>query len=94
MEPHLSGQASLRACIRPGAEGDPWRPPKPPWRTCGIELVAKVKWWNTEGRFIGPKAPEVRQFMLDPDNYELQLRGSIVQRVRSYRTGTFHQNPA
>jgi len=31
-----------------------------------------VTWWNQSGRFFGEKAPEVRQFMLDPNNYELQ----------------------
>ena len=29
-------------------------------------------WWNSNGRFKGPKAPEVRQFMTDPDNYEFE----------------------
>jgi hypothetical protein len=33
-----------------------------------------VNWWNAEGRNYGPKSPEVRQWMLDPNNYELQLR--------------------
>lgn len=31
-----------------------------------------VKWWNTEGRLkYRPKSKEVRQWMLDPNNYEL-----------------------
>jgi hypothetical protein len=30
-----------------------------------------VKWWNEEGRKYGPKSAEVRKWMLDPDNYEL-----------------------
>lgn len=33
-----------------------------------------VSWWNSTGRFYGAKAPEVRQFMLDSDNYILQPR--------------------
>lgn len=33
-----------------------------------------VTWWNEVGRFYGPKSPQVRQFMLDPDNYILQPR--------------------
>jgi len=31
-----------------------------------------VSWWNETGRFYGPKSPEVRQFMLDPNNYKLE----------------------
>ena len=33
-----------------------------------------VSWWNSTGRFYGAKAPEVRQFMLDSNNYILQPR--------------------
>jgi filamentous hemagglutinin len=38
--------------------------------------VDAVTWWNEVGRFHGAKAPEVRQFMLDSDNYILQLSGA------------------
>jgi hypothetical protein len=34
-----------------------------------------VRWWNQEGRFYGAKSREVRQFMLDPKNYTLELSG-------------------
>jgi hypothetical protein len=30
-----------------------------------------VKWWNDTGRQYGAKSPEVRQWMLDPNNYTL-----------------------
>ena len=30
-----------------------------------------VTWWNSTGRGFGAKAPEVRQWMLDPQNYTL-----------------------
>jgi hypothetical protein len=30
-----------------------------------------VKWWNQTGRQFGPKSPEVREWMLDPNNYTL-----------------------
>lgn len=33
--------------------------------------VDAVKWWNDEGRYYGPKSPEVRDFMKNPDNYEI-----------------------
>lgn len=31
-----------------------------------------VNWWNAEGRKHGAKSPEVREWMLDPNNYELE----------------------
>lgn len=31
-----------------------------------------VHWWNTEGRKYGAKSPEVRKWMRDSKNYELQ----------------------
>ncbi|HVE86685.1 MAG TPA: GH-E family nuclease, partial [Myxococcales bacterium] len=34
--------------------------------------VDAVKWWNETGRFYGPQSPEVRQWMLDPNNYHLE----------------------
>jgi hypothetical protein len=34
--------------------------------------VDAVRWWNSTGKYFGPKDPRVRAFMLDPDNYELQ----------------------
>jgi filamentous hemagglutinin len=36
--------------------------------------IDAVTWWNSIGRFFGPKSPQVRQFMLDPNNYQLQPR--------------------
>jgi filamentous hemagglutinin len=33
-----------------------------------------VTWWNATGRFYGAKSTEVRQFMLNSDNYFLQQR--------------------
>jgi hypothetical protein len=34
-----------------------------------------VKWWNDTGRQYGAKSPEVRQWMLNPDNYTLDYYG-------------------
>lgn len=34
--------------------------------------IDAVTWWNQTGRFLGPKSPGVREFMLNPDNYALQ----------------------
>lgn len=38
-----------------------------------------VTWWNSSGRYTGPKSQTVRDFMLDSNNYSLQL-GSINRR--------------
>lgn len=35
-------------------------------------IIDASVWWNSNGRFKGPKAPEVLTFMKDPDNYELE----------------------
>lgn len=35
-------------------------------------IVDASTWWNSNGRFIGPKAPEVIAFMRDADNYEFE----------------------
>ena len=34
--------------------------------------VACVTWWNKDGKHYGPRSPEVRSWMLDPNNYELE----------------------
>ena len=38
-------------------------------------IVDAVSWWNQTGRHFGAKAPEVRNFMLDSNNYKLEPRG-------------------
>jgi hypothetical protein len=47
--------------------------------------IPVVTWWNRTGRLHGERAAEVRQFMLDPNNYILQPRSinrSMGARVR------------
>ncbi len=34
--------------------------------------IDAVKWWNETGRYYGPRSKEVREWMLDPNNYELE----------------------
>ena len=34
--------------------------------------VDAVTWWNNIGRFLGPKSKEVREWMMNPDNYYLE----------------------
>ncbi|MED4402851.1 GH-E family nuclease [Metabacillus fastidiosus] len=34
-------------------------------------ITDAVSWWNSTGRYYGPKSPEVRDWMRDPDNYVL-----------------------
>lgn len=36
--------------------------------------IDAVAYWNNVGRFHGPKSQEVRDWMLDADNYEIQPR--------------------
>ncbi|MCC2591913.1 HNH/ENDO VII family nuclease [Tessaracoccus sp. OS52] len=40
--------------------------------------IDAVTYWNNVGRYHGPKSPEVRAWMNDPNNYELQP-GSVNQ---------------
>ncbi|MHA6823018.1 LysM peptidoglycan-binding domain-containing protein [Ralstonia pseudosolanacearum] len=53
--------------------------------------VDAVTWWNDVGRFYGPRAPEVRQFMLDSGNYVLQP--SSTNRSAGARLGQTYQPP-
>ena len=38
----------------------------------GHHPVDAVDYWNETGRFYGPRSPEVREWMLDPDNYRFE----------------------
>ncbi|GAB3635236.1 hypothetical protein GCM10027422_08260 [Hymenobacter arcticus] len=51
-----------------GPDGN-WYPVK---ETDMGHLHDAVQWWNAEGRKHGAKSPEIRKWMLDPDNYELE----------------------
>lgn len=46
-----------------------------------------VVWWNEKGRFYGAKAPEVRAFMLDSNNYYLELYS--INRSQDAHLGTY-----
>lgn len=35
-------------------------------------INAAVDYWNSTGRYYGPRSPEVRLFMNDPNNYILE----------------------
>ncbi|MBS1663830.1 MAG: hypothetical protein JST68_22485 [Bacteroidetes bacterium] len=35
-------------------------------------IVDAATWWNAHGRFTGAQSPQVKQFMEDPANYELE----------------------
>ena len=43
--------------------------------------IDAVTWWNEVGRKYGPKSKEVRDWMLDPDNYYLEHYSKTVLRV-------------
>jgi hypothetical protein len=46
-------------------------------------IVDASVWWNSNGRFKGPKSPEVLTFMKDADNYELEESGQNQSRGAS-----------
>ena len=50
-----------------------------------------VKYWNREGYKTGKKSPEVRRFMKDPGNYELEPSGS--NRSRGAKLGEKYRPP-
>lgn len=55
-------------------------------------LQDAVRYWNREGYKHGPKAPDVRDFMLDPKNYELEP--SATNRARGGQTTERYKDPA
>jgi hypothetical protein len=70
-------QARMRAegTLRDGPEGTEFKASDGEWYPLeDADMSHKtdaVKWWNETGRQYGPKSPEVRTWMLDPDNYTL-----------------------
>ena len=54
-------------------------------------LEDAVAWWNREGYRHGPKSEPVRDFMLDPNNYELE--SSTTNRSRGARTPERYRDP-
>lgn len=38
-----------------------------------VHLTDAVKYWNQKGGYYGMKSQEVRAFMRDPNNYELEF---------------------
>lgn len=68
----VGGKAEVRY-IDPTTKAESWHP----INTADMgHLTDAVKYWNAIGRFLGPKHPEVRKWMLDPANYKLEP-GSI-----------------
>ena len=51
-----------------------------------------VTWWNEVGKYFGPKSPQVREFMLNPDNYVLQHRS--INRSEGASLGQTYDPPA
>jgi RHS repeat-associated protein len=67
----VNGKAEVRY-VDPVTKVESWHPIK---MTDMGHLTDAVKYWNTRGRYLGPKHPEVRRWMLDPANYELEPSG-------------------
>lgn len=55
-------------------------------------VQAAVDFWNNEGRFYGPRSPEVRDFMTDPNNYWLEP--SSINRSNGASMGRSYLPPA
>jgi len=55
-------------------------------------IDAAVDYWNNEGRFYGPRSPEVRSFMSNPDNYALEP--SSINRSNGASMGRTYLSPA
>ena len=51
---------------------DGWLPVKSSKIQLGHKPEDAVKWWNRKGREYGPQHPEVKKWMKDPKNYELE----------------------
>ncbi|MDO5528045.1 MAG: DUF4150 domain-containing protein [Paracoccus sp. (in: a-proteobacteria)] len=54
------------------AENNRWYPVDSPNTHMGHHPVDAVDYWNSTGRFHGAKSPEVRQWMLDSNNYRFE----------------------
>lgn len=66
----LVGEGENRMVL--GSDGN-WHPSA---NTDMGHIIAAVDQWNTQGRYYGPRAPEVRIFMNDPSNYWLEPSGA------------------
>lgn len=55
-------------------------------------VQAAVDFWNTDGRFYGPRSPAVRDFMNDPSNYWLEP--SSINRSNGASMGKTYLPPA
>ena len=54
-------------------------------------IESAVDYWNREGYKHGPKSPEVRKFMTNPDNYELEPY--TLNRSKGGKTGARYRKP-
>lgn len=53
--------------------------------------IDAVSWWNSTGRKFGAKSKEVRAFMLDPNNYELDHYS--INRSKGAKLGETYLDP-
>ena len=62
--------------VRTGLNGDEFLSSDGNWYPIAkghmSHIKAAVSWWNEEGRNYGAKSTEVRNFMKDPSNYEIE----------------------
>jgi hypothetical protein len=84
----VNGQAEVRY-VDPETGVETWHPV--PATDMG-HLTDAVTYWNEVGRYLGPKHPEVRQWMLDSANYKLEP--SSINRSRGAASGERYLPPA
>lgn len=57
-------------------------------------ITDAVDYWNNTGKYFGPKSPEVRDWMLDSSNYQLEYAyGPTGNRSRGARSGATYDPP-
>ncbi len=77
-----------------GGKKEFWDPDNEVWRDIAEadmgHMEDAVTWWNNTGREFGPKSKEVRDWMLDSDNYALEYfrtnrsKGAILGKTTTY----------
>lgn len=56
--------------------------------------IDAMSYWNNYGRFLGPRHPEIRKWMRDPENYVLQPRAeNLADGARIRNAGGRYQPP-
>jgi len=70
----MEREGTIRTNPETGAKE--FQAPNGQWHDLSVADMAHkedvVRWWNRKGKYYGEKAPEVRRWMENPDNYYLE----------------------